>query len=73
MALTGVEGAMGTAALSDVSRLGAIIAEVTTFGLNGHMPVFENALRMVDLVRALTCARLYMARKLDFVTIWPVL
>lgn len=38
--------------------LGAIIAGVMAWELNDQTLVFVNALRIVGLVRALTCARL---------------
>ncbi|KAJ7923560.1 hypothetical protein B0H13DRAFT_1979520 [Mycena leptocephala] len=67
---TGVIGATGRWPRTEVSRLGAIIAGVTTSRLNGHRPVFSKAALMFASVKARTCARPYIARKFSFVMAW---
>ena len=52
----GLARANGKALEIDVSRLGAIIASVTTSGLKGTIPVFEKAARIFSLVKARACA-----------------
>ena len=53
---TGVGGASGRGASSDVSLLGAIISGEITSGLNGMTPVFSNAFRISSGVSVLMCA-----------------
>lgn len=58
IALIGEDGATGMAAWRDVLMLGAIIAGVMTWGLNGQTPVFANALRIgegLDVRLAINC------------------
>jgi hypothetical protein len=62
--IAGSSGGRGTCASHEVSLLGASISAVTTFGLNGHTPVFLKAALIFSGVSARTWAFPYTVRKL---------
>src|ERR1700735_253149 len=53
---TGLARVNGKRLEIEVSKLGAIISCVTTSGLKGTIPVFENAASIFALVKARACA-----------------
>jgi len=65
---TGLASGNGKELFDDVSKLGAIISFVTTSGLNGHAPVFQNAALIFSGVSAFLWALEYIEIKFAFVT-----